>query len=114
MKYFLAILVFLMSATLTPAPAFSEIEPNLPIEHFSTQGVVTHLDPARKVVYLKTERGLELTFHISETTVITQGQETKSLADLAPEDEIEIEYDYNQDYEKVARSVKKKSKPSAS
>ena len=107
MRLFLT-LAFLMGAIFGGPTAFSEIESNLPIEHFSTRGVVTRQDPAQKAVKVKTEGGLELTFYVSETTVITQDSETRSLADLASEDEVEIEYDYNANYEKVARLIKKK------
>lgn len=101
--------IFLMGAIFSNALAFSEIESAQPIDHFSTQGVVMHTDPAKKAVYVKTEGGLELTFFISDATVIMQGKEAKLFTDLKPENEIKIEYDYNADYEKFARSIEVKS-----
>ena len=114
MRSSLVILVFLTNVIFVSAPAFSETKELKTEDFFSAKGVVTRVDLAQKVVYLKTEGGLELTFHINETSQITQGSETQSLADLAVGDEVEMEYDYNPDYEKIVRLIKKKSPPASS
>jgi len=83
-------------------------------EHFSTRGTVTRINQDQKIVSVKTEGGLELTFHIEETTQILRDSKTQSFADLALEDEVEIEYDYNPDYEKIVRTLKRKSRSASS
>ncbi|GEM_PF-2609507 len=86
-----------------------------PAKSFSTQGTLTRVDLPANVIYLKNEGGLELTFHLSETTEIRSGEKTRSAADLAAAEEVEIDYEYNADYEKMAHSISiKKSPPPAS
>ena len=86
-----------------------------PAKPFSTQGTVTRVDLPTQVINLKNEGGLELTFHLNETTQVRMGEKVGSAADLAADEEVEMEYDYNADYEKIARSILiKKGPPPAS
>lgn len=79
-----------------------------PVENlFSTKGTVTQIDQETQTLRVKNEGGLQLTFHTDTTTRVLAGDELKTLAGLSTGDTIEIEYAYNENYEKVARSIKK-------
>ena len=67
-------------------------------ELFSTQGTITRMKADQKRFTLKNEGGLELTFYTGEAT---------TLADLAVGDAVEIDYLYNENYEKIAQAIKK-------
>jgi len=67
-------------------------------ESFSTKGTVVSVDGATDTLRLRNEGGLELTFHANNPA---------QLSGLGADDPIEIEYRYNENYEKVIQSVKK-------
>ena len=73
----------------------------------SAKGKLTQVNLEGKSLLIRIEEGLELTFFADETTRIQIGKETKSLADLAAGDSVEIEYRYDQDYQKVLQSIRK-------
>lgn len=76
---------------------------------FSTKGKITEVAPGEKIVRLKNEGGLELTFQVAATTEIQEGEELKLFENLVPGDSVEIRYTYNEDYEKVARLIQKEA-----
>ena len=88
-------------------------------EHFSTKGTITQIEStgessqegAAKILRVKTEGGLELTFRANNLTSVKVGEQVKSLADLAVNDPVEIDYAYNENYEKVSQSIVKKQTP---
>ena len=97
----------------TPARAFAETQKEEP---FSIKGTLLRSDPATQTLHIKNEGGLELTFHTNEATQFTAANkevETPGRAilfnDLLPNDSLEIEYSYNENYEKVAQAVRKTS-----
>ena len=73
----------------------------------STQGTLTEVNQEEKFLRLKNEGGLELTFLIMDTTQILAGETPHPLADLAVGDSVKVDYDYNENYEKVIRSITK-------
>ncbi|GEM_PF-6225622 len=73
----------------------------------SAKGKLTQVNPAEKVLLIKIEKGLELTFFVDEATQIQAGKETRLLTDLQAGDSVEIEYLYDQDFKKILRSVRK-------
>lgn len=67
---------------------------------FSVKGTVVEIDSSAQVVRLKNEGGLELTFHAGEPPQMTG---------LSVGEEVSLEYLYNENYEKVIRSIKRAS-----
>ena len=65
---------------------------------FSMKGTVTQIDTAEKILRAKNPAGLELTFRV---------EKGESLAGLAANDPVEISYVYNENFEKVARTLTK-------
>ncbi len=65
---------------------------------FSTKGTITRMEADQKRFTLKNEGGLELTFYTGEA---------KTFAGLAVGDAVEIDYLYNENYEKIAQSIRK-------
>jgi hypothetical protein len=100
MKLFVP-LVFVLVLTLGPALASAESPEDL----FSTEGAITQVDAAENIIHVKVEGGLEVTFHLDDTTAVQAGEAVKSFADLQVGDTVKIGYRYNDNYEKVARSV---------
>ncbi len=88
-------------------PSFAQIAAQVKKqEPFKAKGVITQVDPAAKTFFLKNEGGLELTYHADDSTEF----EGSGLAELFTGDEVEVTYRYNENYEKIALSVKKPSK----
>jgi len=115
MKMRIAILVSLCVGLSFSWASALETKEAEPAKSFSTKGTLTRVDLPMNVIYLKNEGGLELTFHLNETTQVQSGEKTGSAADLAAEEEVEIDYEYNADYEKMARAISiKKGPPPAS
>lgn len=92
-------LVFILAA------AFSTAFAEIPQKYFSTEGTLTEVQPEQKTLRLKNKGGLELTFRAEEGTSVRIGGTAKSFADLRPGDWAEMEYDYNENYEKIAESI---------
>ena len=59
-----------------------------------------------KVLRVKIEGGLELTFHTDEATVIRKAEGTGTFKDLMEGGAVEMEYVYNENYEKVAQAIR--------
>lgn len=76
-----------------------------PEELFSAQATVTEVNLEEKFFRAKVEGGLELTFQVEESTQIQAAETPQLLADLTPGTAVEIQYRYNQDFEKVAARV---------
>ncbi len=91
------------------APKAAVVEVPVP-EFFTAKGKITQLNAEEKVLHVKLEAGLEVTFHADDKTLIKAGETTKSFADLAADDPVMIEYVYNGDYEKVAKTITKPPK----
>ena len=104
-----------LAVTFLPSDTCFSLEPQTQEEHFSIEGTITEIEsPAKssqsaegKIIRLKNEKGLELTFRLDSSTSVKVGEDTQSINDLAVNDPIEIEYVYNENYEKVGRSIKK-------
>ena len=105
---------FLMASTgmvILAFIAFRAFAETLPAETkekeqiFSTKGTLTQIDASAKILRVKIEGGLELTFRVDDSTQIRKGEALKSFADLQGDQPVEMEYVYNEDFEKVARTV---------
>lgn len=105
MKHFFVVLALLTTFLTAQVDTYSSEGDNL----FSTKGTVTHINTQEKVLLVKREGGLELTFHTDEATEVTVDGEMKSIADIGINDSVEIDYVYNENYEKVARKIRKTS-----
>ena len=81
-------------------PSFNSLAVPTEEPHFSAKGVITQVDETAKVIYLKNEGGLELSFHVKDAA---------NLTGLKPEDEVTIDYLYNENYEKMINKIEKKS-----
>lgn len=104
MKPSLILLTLLFALTLKSDTVFSETaKPQEEI--FSTKGTLTEVNPEEKFVRLKNEGGLELTFLVNATTQVRLSEKQELLTYLAVNDEVEMEYVYNENYEKVARTI---------
>ena len=82
-------------------------------EIFSTKGNLVEVNPEEKLLRLKNEGGLELTFRVVATTQVWVEEAQKLLADLPVNGKVEIEYNYNENYEKVARLIKVQKEPAS-
>lgn len=89
------------------SPVFSQPPEQVVKENFSVKGTITEINPNQQIIKAKNEGGLELTFSIIATTEILEGEQAKLLADLAPGDNVEIKYVYDDNYEKIARLIRK-------
>ena len=107
MKRWSAVLTLVLGLIFTQVTLSAQTEE----ESFSTAGKITQLNIQEKTLGLKREGGLELTFHVNDVTQILIGEEAKPLTDLAVGDSIEMEYVYNKDYEKFARTIRKSLTP---
>lgn len=106
MRWFhVSLILLLFIGLMTPASVWAEAEKEL----FSTQGIITAVDPEEGLLHVKVEGALELTFRADEATEIEAEDGVSSLAGLALDDSIEIKYFYNKNYEKVARSIRRKT-----
>lgn len=103
----ISLAIFLLSASFCSQPASAALE-TAPPENFSAAGTITVVDGGKKAIRVKVQKGLELTFFVVETTEITKAGSTKSFQNLAPLQEVQIEYLYNEDYEKVALKITEK------
>lgn len=81
---------------------------------FTATGRLTQMDPDEKILRLRTEAGLEFTFRVVATTQIQEGGALKLFSDLAINEPVQIEYTYNEDFEKVARLIRKEQVPASS
>ena len=81
-------------------PSFNGLAAPTEEPHFSTKGAITQVDETAKVIYLKNEGGLELSFHAKDPAQLTG---------LKPEDEVAIDYLYNENYEKMINKIEKKN-----
>lgn len=108
--------IFILALTWFPLVGMvhAETQPAEPDGHFFIRGTVTRVDAPAKVMHVKNEGGLELTFHWDEAAQIQKGERTGALQDLAADAGVEIEYEYNADYEKMARLIKVVSPPASS
>ena len=84
------------------------------------KGVITQLDPPTKTLHVKNEGGLELTYRVDDATRISApagqgGNSARELtfSELEANDPVEIEYRYNENYEKIALSIQKEPQPQA-
>ena len=91
--------------------AEAEKAPAVRDEFFLAQGTITEVRPEEKILHVKIDAGLELTFYENETTLINLGGQKQSFADLAAGDSVEIKYVYNEDYQKVAQAIFVKRRP---
>lgn len=89
-------------------------------DSFSMKGVITQLDSATKTLHVKNEGGLELTYRVDDATRIstpegTGGNSARELtfSELGVNDPVEIEYRYNENYEKIALSIQREPQPPA-
>lgn len=105
MKKILA-LVFLMGIFFS-LPALSAEEAPDPEGDFTIKGTVAEVKTAENVLRVKLDAGFVLTFKVDEVTRILFGEQVRSLADLAPENTVEVAYRYAPDYEKLARVIRK-------
>ena len=103
--------LFLISLVLVSlsSPALSQTPETGEEGRFTTRGVITQIDLSTKTLLVRNEGGLELTFHLNDGTQVRTGKTTLSAADLKAEDEVEIDYEYNADFEKIVRTVTKSS-----
>ena len=74
-------------------------------EMFSAKGTVTDVNADEKSFHAKMEGGLELTFFVNDETVVKMGDENRLFADLGEGAAVEITYFYNDNYEKVAKTI---------
>lgn len=107
MKPFILAFALVLLEVLALPRGFAEVQGVEKKEFFSTKGTLMRVETGEKKFFLKNEGGLELTFHADESTRLAIGQNQTSLADLAPGDSLEIDYVYNENYEKTARSIRK-------
>ena len=113
----IAITFFSMGIFLVPRfealaqTAEAEKAPAVRDEFFLAQGTITEVRPEEKILHVKIDVGLELTFYENETTLINLGGQKQSFADLAAGDSVEIKYVYNEDYQKVAQAIFVKRRP---
>ena len=78
------------------------VTPSRKEDFFSAKGVLTRIDSVTKVLYLRNESGLELTYHVDDST-----KAEVPFSTLAVNDAVEIDYRYNENYEKIALSLRK-------
>lgn len=114
MKTWMTILIALMAVSFPARWAWAQTDAPESEGKFTLRGTLTRRDLPAKTLLVKNEGGLELTFHLKEAGRVSVGEETGSGADPAAGDEVEIEYEYNADYEKIIRSLKKRSSPASS
>ena len=91
--------------------AEAEKAPAVRDEFFLAQGTITEVRPEEKILHVKIDAGLELTFYENEATLINFGGQKQSFADLAAGDSVQIKYVYNEDYQKVAQAIFVKRRP---
>ena len=104
------------------ASAFSEtVVPARKEDSFSVKGVITRTDPATKTLYVKTQSGLELTYQVDDSTQIDAPGNSGGTPDrevlfskLAANDAVEINYRYNENYEKIALLIRKQPEKGSS
>lgn len=112
LKVSLVILVILTWASSSFAgPEATPPPPRTQEEFFSTKGTIIQVDAEEKVLHVKIEGGLEATFHVDDKTVIKAGEAPQSFAALVADDSLALEYFYNENYEKVARTITKLPEP---
>lgn len=102
MKIFLAAVTLAIHFLFVSNSVFAVTETKPKEELFSTKGTIIEINLQEKVLHVKNEGGLELTYHADEAT---------PLDDFAVNDFVEMDYLYNQDYEKMIRNIKKSSPP---
>ena len=102
-KTFLTISALAFAFLLNTTGVLAETQDEL----FSTKGTLTQVDTVGKMLRVKIEGGLELSFRVEDATQIMVGETPKTLVDLGVNDSVEIQYFYNQNYEKVAKTIKK-------
>lgn len=91
-----------LGVLLTVGPfAFAEAEP----ASFTAKGSITEVQAQEKMLRVKIEGGLELTFHVTEKTEITEEAASGPSSTLEAGDSVEIVYDYNENFEKIAKSI---------
>lgn len=83
----------------------TEKPPTVRDEFFLVQGTVTEVRPGEKLLHVKIDAGLEITFYENESTLIHFGAKKQSLADLAAGDTVEIKYIYDEGYRKMAQAI---------
>ena len=108
MKRF-SISIFLLSFSifLHPPGLLAETKPGAEEEFFSIKGRITETSAEEKTFKIKREEGLELTYRADEATHVLVDGEEKALTSLAAGDPVEVEYFYNQNYEKIIQSITK-------
>lgn len=118
MKQFLVFLLFVFSGLSCPSYAQTAAKqssqtvevpkaPEAPAaESFFAKGTIAEVDREEKVLQVKIEDGLELTFHTNEATGVREGEGAGSFENLVEGRAVEMEYFYNEDYEKVARVIR--------
>lgn len=107
LKIFVALVILSTWAgnmPLQPRPVWAQQEEE---KLFSTRGKLTEINLEEKVLRLKNEGGLELTFLLTDTTQVKTGEAIRPLADLAVDDSVKMDYRYNENYEKVVRTIEK-------
>ncbi len=113
MKTWIVFLICLAAGLSFSGSAFSQTSETGQEGRFTTRGVITKIDGPAKTIFVRNDGGLELTFHLDEGTQIRLGKTGASLADLKDEDEVEMDYEYNNDYEKIVRTLTKSASPAS-
>lgn len=104
MKLFVIVFTLAFTAVFAPPRGCAEVQAVKKEELFSTKGTLTRVEAGEKMFFLKNEGGLELTFHTDAQT---------EMSGLGEGDFLEIDYFYNENYEKVARTIRKPEKSAA-
>ena len=118
--YLTGIFLVLLVGSFRPASTFAALAAeSRKDDSFSVKGLVTRIDSATKTLYVKTEGGLELTYHVDDSTQVEAPGDSGGTPDrellfskLAVNDSVEISYRYNENYEKMALSVRKQQEKS--
>ena len=118
--YLTGIFLVLLVGSFRPASTFAApAAESRKDDSFSVKGLVTRIDSATKTLYVKTEGGLELTYHVDDSTQVEAPGDSGGTPDrellfskLAVNDSVEISYRYNENYEKMALSVRKQQEKS--
>lgn len=101
LKFLVLISVFTLASS--SSSSFSQVAALVKKqEPFKAQGVVTRVDLAAKIFLLKNEGGLELTYFADDSTDFG-GSDFSS---LATGENVEVTYRYNENYEKIALTVR--------
>ena len=106
--FILGVLTF--AFTVNPLEVSAEKETAAPTLT-TVKGTLTALNLQGNTFRLENEKGFELQFHWDASTQVLDGEVTSPLSGLAVDDFLEVEYRYNENYERVAQTVRKLQKP---